>query len=209
MKLGCFGCLVLIVALLVIVVVGSGVIFLSTNIFGAPDVQAGLVPGTMARRPAEALRGGLAPAQIGRARRDPIIITEPEVNAFLSRHLERPASLCRRSWSVRQRGIVAQGQTPLRNLLRALPWPTRPAICPTKGSRAGLGHRRGRSRSSGTGSTTPERRGHRFALGRQPLGSILLLLLMGPSGGGLLHWPVPARGGQDPGRGGSAHDHDP
>ena len=31
-----------------------------------------------------------------------------------------------------------------------------------------------------------------FALGKQPLGSILLLLLMGPSGGGLLQWPVPA-----------------
>ena len=31
-----------------------------------------------------------------------------------------------------------------------------------------------------------------FALGTQPLGSILLLLLMGPSGSGLLQWLVPA-----------------
>jgi hypothetical protein len=31
-----------------------------------------------------------------------------------------------------------------------------------------------------------------FSLGKQPLGSILLLMLMGPSGGGLLQWPVPA-----------------
>ena len=31
-----------------------------------------------------------------------------------------------------------------------------------------------------------------FALGKQSLGSILLLLLMGPSGGGLLQWPAPA-----------------
>src|ERR1044072_1039553 len=39
MKLGCFGCLFLIVALLVIVVVILGGIFLSTNIFRPPEVR--------------------------------------------------------------------------------------------------------------------------------------------------------------------------
>jgi len=52
---------------------------------------------------------------------------------------------------------------------------------------------RGQIKIEGTGNS---RHGSvevtQFALGKQSLGSILLLVLMGPSGGGLLQWPVPA-----------------
>ena len=89
MKLGCFGCLLLIVAILVIVVVGLGMIFLSTNIFSAPEIR----PVSFTRQDGYAAQQKLfevASRQIGRStRRDPIILSEPEVNAFLSKHLEQ------------------------------------------------------------------------------------------------------------------------
>jgi hypothetical protein len=195
MKLGCFGCLVVIGALLVIVVVGLGVIFLSTNIFSPPEVR----PVPFTKNDGYAAQQKLfevALRQSGRSsRREPITITEPEANAFLSRHLDQ-SGLPLSPIVVRftKGEILARGQTAFRNLLKGPPFAQ---IVPYVSSKrldepvwVTVG---GRIKVEGMGNT---RHGSveisQFALGTQPLSSLLLLLLMGPSGGGLLQWPVPA-----------------
>lgn len=195
MKLGCFGCLALIVAILVIVVVGLGIIFLSTNIFSTPDVR----PVPFTKNDGYAAQKKLfevASRQSGRSsRRDPILITEAEANAFLSRHLEQ-SGLPLSPIVVRftKGEILAQGQTAFRNLLKGPPFAQiAPYLSMRRLDEPAWVAVRGRIKIEGTGNS---RHGSvevtQFALGKQQLGSILLLLLMGPSGGGLLQWPVPA-----------------
>ena len=192
---GCFGCVALIVVLLVIAVVGLGALFLSTNIFSPPEVRS--VPFT--KNDGHAAQQKLfevALRQSGRSsRRDPLIITEPEANAFLSRHLEQ-SGLPLSPIVVRFANgeMVAQGQTAFRNLLKGVPFRQIAPYLSTKRLDepvwVTVG---GRIKVEGTGkSRTGSLEITQFALGKQPLGSILLLLLMGPSAGGLLQWPVPA-----------------
>ena len=192
---GCFGCVLMIAVILVILVVGLGGIFLSTNIFSPPNVR----PVSFTKNDGYTAQQKLfevAARQSGRSsRRDPLTITEPEANAFLSRHLDQ-SGLPLSPIVVRfaKGEITAQGQTAFRNLLKGPPFAQ---IAPLISSKrldepvwVTVG---GRIKIEGTGNN---RHGSmevtQFALGTQPLGSILLLLLMGPSGGGLLQWPVPA-----------------
>ena len=141
MKLGCFGCLLMIVAILVIVVVGLGVIFLSTNIFSPPEVR----PVSFTKNDGYAAQQKLfevASRQSGRSsRRDPITITEPEANAFLSRHLDQSGLP-----ALPHRGPIRQGRDrsprdrpPSGTSSRARPSPRSPPISPTRGwtSRSG------------------------------------------------------------------------
>jgi hypothetical protein len=192
---GCFGCVALIVVILVIAVVGLGVIFLSTNIFGPLDVK----PVSFTRNDGYAAQQKLfevASRQSGRSsRRDPITITEPEANAFLSKHLDQ-SGLPLSPIVVRfaKGEILAQGQTAFRNLLKGPPFAQIAPYLSTKRLDEPVWVTvRGRIKIEGAGNS---RHGSveitQFALGKQSLGSILLRLLMGPSGGGLLQWPVPA-----------------
>ena len=192
---GCFGCVAVIVVILVIAVVGLGVIFLSTNIFGPVEVK----PVSFTKSDGYAAQQKLfevASRQSGRSsRRDPITITEPEANAFLSRHLDQsglPISPIVVRFANGE--ILAQGQTAFRNLLKGPPFAQIAPYLSTKRLDEPVWVTvRGRIKIEGTGNS---RHGSvevtQFALGKQSLGSILLLLLMGPSGGGLLEWPVPA-----------------
>jgi hypothetical protein len=192
---GCFGCVLVIVAILVIAVVGLGVLFLSTNVFSGPDVK----PVAFTKSDGYAAQQKLfevASRQSGRSsRRDPITITEPEANAFLSRHLEQsglPLSPIVVRFSKGE--VLAQGQTAFRNLLKGPPFAQiAPYLSTKKLDEPVWVTVGGRIKIEGTGNS---RHGSvevtQFALGKQPLGSILLQLLMGPSGGGLLQWPVPA-----------------
>jgi hypothetical protein len=192
---GCFGCVLVIVAILVIAVVGLGVLFLSTNVFSGPDVK----PAAFTKSDGYAAQQKLfeiASRQSGRSsRRDPITITEPEANAFLSRHLDQ-SGLPLSPIVVRftKGEILAQGQTAFRNLLKGPPFAQiAPYISTKKLDEPVWVTVGGRIKIEGTGNS---RHGSvevtQFALGKQPLSSILLQLLMGPSGGGLLSWPVPA-----------------
>jgi hypothetical protein len=195
MKLGCFGCLLLIVTLLVVVVVVLGVVFLSTNIFSPPDVPTV----SFTRNDGYAAQQKLfevVSRQAGRSsRRDPIVITQPEANAFLSKHLEQsglPLSPIVVRFSKGQ--VLAQGQTAFRNLLKGPPFAQiAPYISDKRMDEPVWVTVQGAIKVEGTGAS---RHGSvevtQFALGKQHLGSFLLFLLMGPSGGGLLQWPLPA-----------------
>jgi hypothetical protein len=195
MKLGCFGCLLLVVTLLVLVVVVLGVVFLSTNIFDAPKIA----PPSFSRNDGYSAQQKLyevASRQAGRStRRDPIVLTQGEVNAFLSKHLDQ-AGLPLSPLAVRftKGQLVAQGRTTFRHLLKGPPLAQlSPYITDKRLDEPVWVTVQGDVKVSGTGSA---RRGSlevsQFALGTQHLGSMLLYLLLGPSGGGLLQWPVPA-----------------
>jgi len=195
MRLGCVGCLAVAVVVLIALVLLLGMVFLSTNIFAAPDIR----PVPFTRRDGYAAQQRLYEIlqreSGGSARRDPVAITEAEANAFLSRHLEQ-AGLPLSPIIVRfsPGHFIVRGQTPLRHLFKGPPL----SLLVPYVSDAHLDQPiwvtvGGRLRLEGA---TGERYGSvdvdEFALGRQPLSSFLLWVFMGPSGGGLLKWRVPS-----------------
>lgn len=195
MRLGCFGCLFLILALLVVAVFAVGVIFLSANIFSAPNirtVQFARSDGYSAQQKLYEI----ALRQTGRSsRRDPIVLTEPEANAFLSRHLDQaglPLSPIVVKFSAGQ--MVVQGQTVLRNLIKGPPLAQLlPYVTEKRLDQPVWLTVRGGITIDGAGDTRYASLDvSDFALGTQHLGSFLLWALLGPSGGGVLQWQVPA-----------------
>ena len=196
MRFGCLGCLAVIVVAVILLAFGLGMVFLSINIFGTPETR----PVAFSKADGYSAQQKLYETllrQSGRSsRRDPIVLTEREANAFLARHLE-VAGVPLSPLTVRfQRGeIVVQGQTVLRNLLRnpilARVAPYLPdrrldqSVWVTLHGYVSLEPPSGASRYGALTVTELE-------LGRQPLGNFVLLALMGPSGGGLLRWRVPA-----------------
>ena len=195
-RLGCFGCFVLVVGGLALVVLAGGAVFLSSNIFGTPEVP----PVAFSRSDGYSAQQKLfeiVQRQAGHSsRKDPISLTEAEANAFLSRHLDE-GTVPLSPVVVRFKGdqFVVRGQTALRNLIQsppfswALPYLTsrylnQPVWVSVEGriTIAGRGESTGRSADVTVSD---------FALGRQPISPFLLYALMGPSGGGLFHFRVP------------------
>jgi len=198
MKLGCFGCLALIIVLLVLVAFLVGGVLLSVNIFSTPDIR----PVPFSRGDGYSAQQKLYEVtlrQAGRSsRKDPIVLSEQEANAFLARHLAEGAGVPVSPLIVRFSGgqVFVQGQTPLKNLFQGPPFPQLLAYLPdTRLSQPVWVTVRGRIdlETSAPGATR-----HcsltltELALGRQPLSSFLLYVMMGPSGAGLFRWPVPA-----------------
>jgi hypothetical protein len=200
MRLGCIGCLLLVIVLLIATVLGvAGILFLSANIYGSPEVI--LTPFTQSDGVAaqqklyEVLR-----RETGRSsRQDPIVLTDREATAFLSRYLEQSAGLPLAPITVRflRREILIQGRTPLRNLLQGSPFAqllpylpehrlNQPVWITLRGPitvESGIG---GRAARHGKIAVTE------FALGRQPVNSWLLTIMMEPSNMHLLRWQVPS-----------------
>jgi hypothetical protein len=197
MKFGCFGCFSLILLGLIVLVLGAGVLFISGNIFESPDVR----PISFSRADGYAAQQKLYEIglrQAGRSRRrDPISLSEREVSAFLSRHLDKTSRVPLSDLSVRFDAdqFVAQGHARLGNLLQGgllsylLPYvPSnrleQPVWVSVRG-RISIETPALDTRPYGNVSLTE------FALGRQPVNPYLVYVLMGPSGSGLFEWPVP------------------
>ena len=197
MRLGCFGCFFLVIAVLAALVVVGGVLFLSANIFGTADTR----PVTFSKADGYSAQQKLYELALrqsgGSSRRDAIVLNEREINAFLARHLAEVAGIPMSPLTVRfEKGqLYAQGQTPLRSLFRGPPFAQLLHYLPDKR----LDHPvwvTVRARISVEG---PEGGANRygtvhviqFELGRQLLSSFLLYVMMGPSGAGLFRWPVP------------------
>jgi hypothetical protein len=194
-RLGCFGCFFLVIAVLVVLVLVAGAIFISVGIVGTPEIR----PISFSRGDGYSAQQKLYEVllrQSGRSpRKDPITLGEREANAFLSRHLAETAGIPLSPLIVRfEKGqLFAQGQTPLRNLFQGPPFAQLVHYIPDQR----LNHQvwvtvcarvnvEGEASRYGTVSVT------QFELGRQHVGSYLLYLMMGPSGGGLFRWPVPS-----------------
>ncbi len=197
MKLGCFGCFTLIVLILAVAVVVGGVLFLSASIFGTPDIH----PVSFSKADGYAAQQKLYEVvlrQAGRSsRKEPITLTEREANAFLARHLAESGKIPLSALTIKfdRDSFLAQGQTPLRNLFQAPLAYFIPYIPNKRLDQLVWVSVRGQ-----IGIEVPAGGGARYAkvtvlefmLGRQPVNAFLFYVLMGPSGGGLLHWAVPA-----------------
>ena len=87
MRLGCVGCLLVVLALVIFGVAAAGAVFFSVNIFDEPEVQ--IQPFTTADgyRAQQKLYEIVLRESERSGRADPITFTERELNAFLSRHL--------------------------------------------------------------------------------------------------------------------------
>ncbi|PWU25543.1 MAG: hypothetical protein C5B48_00745 [Candidatus Rokuibacteriota bacterium] len=196
MKLGCFGCLFLIIAIFTGSLLIGGAIFVAINVFGTPDLR----PASFSSEDGDSAQQKLYEVllrQSGRSsRKNPITLGEREANAFLSHHLAEAAGLPLSPLALRfERGqLLAQGQTPLRHLFRGpllarllpyLPDNTldQPVWVTIRGK---VGVDASTATHYGTVSLTE------FELGRQRLSRVLLYVMMGPSGAGLFRWRVPS-----------------
>jgi hypothetical protein len=190
MRFGCFGCLVLIVAIMVVMVAAAGFLFLSGNMATAPDVQ----PTRFTRADgfsAQRKLYELVLRESGRSTRiDPVILSEAEVNAFLSNHLAESADLPFSPLIVRFAGgqMELRGQTILRHLLQGPPFPQFMRYLPAeKLDQPVWVTVRGRFVIEHARVDVTE-----FALGKQPVGKWLLWLMLGQTGSKLLRFQVPA-----------------
>src|SRR2546422_7313960 len=190
MKLGCFGCFALVVLVLAVLVVTGGVLFVSANILRSPDVR----PVSFSRADGYAAQQKLYELvlrQAGRSsRKDPITLTEREVNAFLSRHLAEAAGVPLSPLTVRldEDHLFTQGQTPLRNLFQGPPFAYLLPYIPDKRldqpvwvsvrARISIDAAAGGATGSGAGTGT------QFVVGRQRINSFLLYVRLRPSGAG-------------------------
>jgi hypothetical protein len=198
MKLGCAGCLLLIVALTFLAALVGGFFVLSGNIFAEPHFEVL----DWSRADASATRSKLyeiVQRDTGQSgRQDPIILTERETNAWLSRHLAETAGLRFEPFAMRltQGQFIIQGRTVLRSLLQGPPFAqlspylpasqlNRPIWITVRGyvsiQPGEPGGKPGRARVTLT----------EFNLGKQPVGNWPFSVVMGPAGLGLLSWPVP------------------
>ncbi len=93
MRLGCVGCLLVILVTVIFGVAAAGAIFFSANIFDEPEVH--IQPFTTADgyRAQQKLYEIVLRDDERSSRADPVIFTERELNAFLSRHLIDMAGL--------------------------------------------------------------------------------------------------------------------
>jgi hypothetical protein len=197
MKVGCFGCFVLTLAGLTCLVVVGGALFLSANIFQAPDVRPVSFSKADGYTAQQKLYEIVQRQSKRSARKDAITLSEREANAFLSHHLEM-SGMPMSPLTVRfENGqLFAQGQTRLRSIFQGPPFAQILPYIPDGGLnrpvwitvRARISLQPGASGASQYASLDVTR----FELGRQLLSSFLLYGMMGPSGAGLFRWPVPA-----------------
>jgi len=198
MRLGCIGCLLVIILILVVLLAAAGVLFLSANIYGVPDV----VETPFSRSDGYAAQQKIFEVlqrESGRSsRKDPIVLSNREVNAFLSNHLSKSAGLPLSPLSVHfSRGeALVQGRTPLRKLLQGPPFAQLlPYIPDQRLDRPVWVTLRGRLSVDSSIGSGAARYGKvsltGFSLGKQPVSGWLLTIMMGPSSTHLLRWQVP------------------
>ena len=199
MRLGCFGCLAFMVVVMVIGVGALGIVFLSGNITNPPDVKVTQYTRADGHSAQQKLYE-LVLRQTGRSsRQDPVVLTEPEANAFLANHLVVSAEIPFAPLIVRfaKGQLEVQGQTPLRNLLQGPPIAQiLPYVRDSRLDRPIWVTVKGRIVVEGGGTDGSRNYGRvdlsEFALGQQELGTWLLNFMLGPTGKRLLRWQVPS-----------------
>lgn len=199
-RLGCLGCLAVLVAVPAIIVAAAGLLLLSSNISQTPD---NVPTSRYARGEGLAAQQKLYEVlrrQAGRSTSAaPIVITEREANAFLTQHLDESASLPFDPLAVRfTRGHVdILGRTVLKHLLRsgpmshALPYIPRSRleepIWVTVRGRLQIEPAPDRS-SRGKGELVVTD----LTLGKQPVGAWLIWAFLGRTAtSNLLRWSLP------------------
>jgi hypothetical protein len=192
MRLGCSGCLGLILVLALGALLLGAAVVAGTRILATPDLD--VVAGT----PEDGITAQRKLLDLTRAKKraGTVTLTEGEVNALLARHLVQARGMRLASPSARLIGddrFAFKGQCTLRQLLEetslgalaeVMPerWLTRPVWV-----RVGARLRMDRIPNNQLRSDVDE-----FVLGRQRLPTTLVRLLVDPASVGLLRWPLPA-----------------
>lgn len=191
LRLGCFGCLTVVVLVALVGVTGWGIV----QAIRAPDI---------ARAPTSAADGVRAQQKIfeivrraGGGRPHAVSLSEREVNAFLGRHLTEAADLPLRNLAVRLPGdgrAEIAGQLPLSQLLGVAPLSALVGVLPQawldRGAWLTL-----RTRVTLEGGARERRHlrldVERFWLGRLRLPEVMLRILLDPAVLRLLRSPLP------------------
>ncbi|MGH7305630.1 MAG: hypothetical protein ACRELZ_20290 [Candidatus Rokuibacteriota bacterium] len=189
------GCALTLGALVVVLGVGGVSLWVGFRLLQEPDVLA--TPGT----PEDGVRGqqklfALARGGTAWGRPRQVALTEAELNRFLSKNLVEAARMPVTFRAVRLAGdgvVEFKGLLALRDLLSASPLSDLPSAAWLE--RQVWLHLRARA-SLEVGTARGQRRYlrldvQRFAIGRQPLPSVLLQLLPSPGLQGLLRWRMP------------------
>ncbi len=196
MRLGCLGCLTLLV---ILALVGSTA-WLVIQTLQEPEVvpiaAATVADGVRAQQKIfEVVRRG---AQRGDKDAEPVVLTERELNAFLSRHLAEIAELPFTDIGLRLPGggiAEFRARLELRHLMTEPPLPALARALPASWLQRRIWlDVRVRARLE-PGVARRERRYLRlgvteFAVGRQRLPTMLLRLLLNPAALRMLRWPV-------------------
>jgi hypothetical protein len=198
MKMGCAGCLLLLIGIIFLAAVAGGFLFLSGNILEAPPFDA-----------VEWSRGDAYSAQsklyelvqrgAGQStRQDPVILSEREANALAAQYLAETGHLRFEPFGIRvtQGQFSLRGRTQLGDILQGPPFAqlrpylpaaqlTRPVWISVKGyialDQGAPGMKPGTARVVVS----------EFSLGQQPVGTWPFSIVMGPASTKLFHWPVP------------------
>ena len=196
MRLGC----VVVLAAVVMVAMATGSLWVGSRMLQEPVVDPS--PGTAE----DGVRGqqkiyDIARGVPGRTKGRPlqVSLTEPELNAFLSRHLTEAARIPVVTGGVRLVGdgiIEFKGQLPLRQVLTSLLFVPVVDLIPGAWLERSVWLHLGARASLEVGAARGQRRFlrldvERFALGRQPLPEMLLRLLLGPETMRLFRWHMP------------------
>jgi len=189
LRLGCLGCLTVLVVVGCLVLVAWGVI----QVTRAPDIAATATTAADGVRAQQKLFDLMRRA--GRGKPHTVSFTEREVNAFLSRHLADAASLPLRNVAVRlpaEGHAEIAGQLPFRELIADTPVASLSRILPRAWLERGVWlWLRARVTLEGTERRHLRLDVERFTLGRLRLPAVMLRVLLDPTALRLLRWPMP------------------
>ena len=198
MRLGCLGCLTVLIG--VALVAGSAW-------FGVRMLQEPAFP-AVATTAADGVRAQqkifeVVQRSAGRSKTngEPIVLSERELSAFLSRHLAEAADVPFSDVGLRLAGSgIAEfkGRLPLRHLLSEAPLSALAMAVPAAWLERSVWLRLGTRARIEPGTTRAQRRYLRldvveFAVGRQWLPAPVIRLLLDPATLRVLRWPVPDR----------------
>ena len=193
LRLGCFGCLTLLV---LIAVMGA-------LVWGVFQMTATPVVIATPSAPADGIRAQQKIFDLlrraGSGRSQTVTLSERELNAFLSRHLGETADMPLRRLVIRLPSdghAEIEGQIPLRHLLGTAPFSMLAGVLPERWLDRPVWLSL-RTRVTLEGAGGPRGRSHlrldveRFWIGRQRLPEAMLRVLLDPSALRFLRWPVP------------------
>lgn len=199
MKTGCFVFALLALIMGVILVGGAGALYFSGGVFDIPSLPRASYDPVDGHRAQQKLLELVLRESRHSSRQDSVVLTEPELNAFLARHLAQSQKMPFSGLVVKVTpGLIeVQGQTRLKTLLKGFPfsvllvylpayaverpvWVTLTGTIEVRRGRAEIGRPSGRLRVS------------EFRLGTQSLGPWILSFMLGPTERTLLRWRVPA-----------------
>ena len=194
------GCVLLTAAAIAVLALAGAALWVGSRLLQEPDIAAASgspEDGTRGQQKIfEIMRG--EPSRRG-GRPQQVVMTEAELNRFLTRHLVEVAKMPVVVGGVRLAGdglIEFKGRIAVRDLLTASPLMPLADLVPAAWLERQVWLQLNARASTEVGATRSQRRYlrfdvQRFAIGRQPLPGILLRLLPSPGLQGLLRWRMP------------------